>query len=123
EGIGMKALQAPRLNPLQKAWLQEIGLDRRLLVHYACEPHEAPVGKPRARMPGAPERSVDQGHAMRHGSGHMAGTPAQDPLQRVSWVWTRIKSPSPAQAVGPAVVEPAVRVEAPQDWESLRTHI
>lgn len=105
--IGQKA---PQLSTLQKAWLQEIGLDRRMLAYYASQPAADPAD--------AAEPATDE-QARPGPSGTARAEPAQRPagLQRASRVLAQATPPA-----APAPQAPSGQV-VPQDWESLQTHI
>ncbi|MDS1140909.1 uracil-DNA glycosylase [Pusillimonas sp. SM2304] len=106
--------KAPQLSTLQKAWLQEIGLDRRMLAYYASQPAADPAepadGATDVQAKTCPAPAARAGHAQR---------PAG--LQRVSKV---LAQASPPAAPAPALAPQAPSGQAvPQDWESLEAHI
>lgn len=93
----MQDMPAPRLNPLQEIWLQEIGLDRRMLAQFV-----APLAEPETPV----------GHAVPVEQPSLPGPAQAEP---------RLPARKPAK-VEPT---PAVKVLAPvpQVWEDLVAHI
>lgn len=93
---------APSLTSLQQAWLQEIGLDRRLVARYAVR-STVPLVKPPVARPG---------HAPVQVSGPVPRRPERD----------RGQLPAASAIVQPlAAPQPALPV--PETWEALQAHI
>jgi len=126
----------PRLSPLQSAWLQEIGLDKRMLARYAQEaPASIQDGAADAATPGkeaaAPAAPAAAATAV---SAAMAAPAAIAPPAAIAAgprTHTAGGAPAkagsataghvPARAPGKAVA--AGSLPMPADWEGLRAHI
>lgn len=96
--------QAPRLSRLQEAWLQEIGLDRRMLAHYAATPAAAPVVAPVLERDGQPQPQPTGGGLQ--ATRELLRTPPQP----------KAKQPAPESPEMP-------RLPVPETWEALISHI
>ncbi|WP_442592798.1 uracil-DNA glycosylase [Parapusillimonas sp. JC17] len=105
-------MNAPELTRVQIAWLQEIGIDRRMLAHYVAQgefgdPGTAPV-RQGAAAPSGPDIAAPAADAPPRG----IRPPAQTPPPR--------RAP---QAAAPAAETPPVRAEVAGDWDGLREQV
>ncbi|WP_143161041.1 uracil-DNA glycosylase [Pollutimonas bauzanensis] len=117
--------KAPELSALQMAWLQEIGMDKRMLARYAADagPFPEAAGRPAARQRDTPPIRGDKPTPA------AGAQPAAPGLVRAAAVLAGQQgtagAPGPA---GAAVKKPAADVSAPpaaapRDWEALQAHI
>jgi uracil-DNA glycosylase family 4 len=99
-------MNAPELTRLQIAWLQEIGIDRRMLAHYVPRGEfDAPVKAADV----APQRDPSAGPSA------TAGVPVRKTPSRADTVL-----PRPAVIAPPAAVEAVVlRASVPSDWKGM----
>ncbi|NYT85490.1 uracil-DNA glycosylase [Pollutimonas harenae] len=106
--------QAPRLNRLQQAWLQEIGLDRRMLAQYVT-PTAAPVAKR------APQEPTEQPQSLQPSLQPLQQKPAGGGLQATREL---LRTPPQPKAGKPAAQLPdAPRAPVPETWQALISHI
>ncbi|MCC2595107.1 uracil-DNA glycosylase [Pusillimonas sp. MFBS29] len=94
-------MQAPRLNPLQQAWLQELGLDKRMLARFV-----APLAGPESTTEQVAQVMVQP------------SVPKPVPPQVTAILPRRVKAEPAEPAV---VVKPAQPI--PQVWDDLIAHV
>src|SRR5690606_14649501 len=117
--------KAPRLSRLQEAWLQEIGLDRRMLAHYVTTPADAPVaasaGERSAQLPVQPK---PQSQRQPTPQSQLQAKPQASGLQAAREL---LRTPPQPKSRRSAPEMPDVsgmpRQPAPHDWKELLAHI
>ncbi len=111
------ALRAPVLNTLQQAWLQEIGIDKRMLARYTVDPGVFPASaEPRATEPQAPVPVAEPRLEARAGPADAARG-----LVRASAVLAGRRDGSGVKQPAPPM--PGAASAVPRDWEALQAHI
>lgn len=109
--------KVPRLSRLQEAWLQEIGLDRRMLAHYVATPAVVPVAAAVAEQsiqPPVQQTPQSQLQPKPQASGLQA---ARELLRTPPQPKSRRPAPEMLETSG------APRQPVPHDWEELLAHI
>ena len=107
-------MKRPGLSRLQAAWLQEIGLDKRMLAHYLAEAE--PFAQDRDSLAQAPRATTAAPPVVARA--HVAGVARAKE--------ENIVKPGSAAAMAPDVDNAAAAGGTrtiPMDWEALRAHI
>lgn len=114
----------PVLNAIQRAWLQEIGIDARMLAHFSAEPlcasEPAEVTARAGDAPGAPA-AVTAPAPLKHGA-PAPGERATGPLAPVAELLKRGAVAAPPSARPLPVLQPGAGVRAVSTLDALREH-
>ncbi len=115
-------MNAPSLSPLQAAWLQEIGLDKRMLAHFLEEAAPFPEPAPAAVLAAAPGPQT-AARAPRAADGGLQAAPVAAAMASlgigVSGGPRNAKAPAPP----PAEARPAPRGPMPHEEQALRVYM
>lgn len=132
------SILAPRLSRLQLAWLQEIGLDRRMLTRYHIEASQVRATPPSDARVAAPEISAELPSS---GQSEDLSSPAEPPALQArdhSAAMATLKAAAssykpkprarnvpdqPSQPVKTGSAELTASGPVPEQWEALETYI
>ena len=113
---GMQA-QAPRISPLQEAWLQEIGLDKKMLARYVVLPAE----KALADAPAVPAAATP-GQQSSPAAKPVASSPAHG-LQAAKDLLRMPAARPVTEPAEPSDTPVVSRQPMPSSWDALLDHI
>lgn len=113
-------LSVPTLNALQVAWLQEIGIDKRMLARYATHGGQAAVA-PEPLTASATASLTTSAPATVAGGAAAVVEPA--PIKPIVVPRVPLTPPRIPAVKTPSSEEAGVNVPVPHTWEALQQHI
>lgn len=114
--------KGPQLSVLQIAWMQEIGIDKRMLARYAADSAVSPTALAETPMQGLAQSSAAPAEpAPDHRASSVA--PGTNSASHTGTMQPSGLAPSGTGRHKPAVQAPAADVPMPHDWVALEAHI